>query len=282
MNASPYRVSTITANGHIGCNLDILLFEQHARIVDSEPFGIAYLKFKGTRGVHPNPKHPSNAVPEEEGKKKRGRKGKTPVSPPNKPFDNQVTIIYKVRAGNTPNIKLFRNGNIHMTGIKSEEEGIEIIKHLGNEVRYIYKQGHPIIDNVDAVNPGEFVIRMINSDFSIPFRINRTKLHELLMKDYGCVSSFHDKYPGVKAQYFWNKWSAVQNGICQCTKECDGKGSGNGDGECKKVTVSVFHSGNVLITGANKLEQIDETYQFVTGIFKDKQHEIEIRSIARN
>ena len=28
--------------------------------------------------------------------------------------------------------------------------------------------------------------------------------------------------------------------VCQCNRICNGKGLGNGDGDCKKVTIAVF------------------------------------------
>ena len=36
------------------------------------------------------------------------------------------------------------------------------------------------------------------------------------------------------------------NGICNCKTQCNGKGK---NGFCKKITVAVFNSGKIIITG---------------------------------
>ena len=62
--------------------------------------------------------------------------------------------------------------------------------------------------------------------------------------------------------YYWNKdyHDYPIKGKCYCTKKCTGKGNGEGDGNCKKVTTAVFQSGSVLITGGRSMEQ--EMYRF--------------------
>ena len=38
-------------------------------------------------------------------------------------------------------------------------------------------------------------------------------------------------------------------GICKCDCNCNGKGEGLGIGDCKRVTIAVFNSGKIIITG---------------------------------
>ena len=45
-----------------------------------------------------------------------------------KKFYNQSTLIVKMKNGNRVNLKIFRNGGIQMTGLKSVEEGIECVE----------------------------------------------------------------------------------------------------------------------------------------------------------
>ena len=45
-------------------------------------------------------------------------------------------------------------------------------------------------------------------------------------------------------------------GICKCSGICHGKGCGNGDGECKGVTIAIFEKGKILITGARNKDQL--------------------------
>ena len=58
-------------------------------------------------------------------------------------------------------------------------------------------------------------------------------------------------------------------GSCYCNGLCGGKGSGNGEQACKKVTVSAFQSGSIIITGANTTRQIFDSYHFINNIITD-------------
>ena len=72
--------------------------------------------------------------------------------------------------------------------------------------------------------------------------------------------------------YYWNKSYKDKPipGKCYCTKRCIGKGTGDGDGNCKKVTTAVFQSGSVLITGGRSMEQIQDGYDFINNILKNE------------
>ena len=123
----------------------------------------------------------------------------------------------------------------------------------------------------------EFAIRMINCDFALPYKIRRKKLHELLISaKYNNACSFQPvDYPGVKLQYYWNNdIKFACNGRCLCEIQCLGKGTGCGLNQCKKVTVSVFDSGKILITGANTFEQVNSAYEYINKVFKENEKQI--------
>ena len=65
-----------------------------------------------------------------------------------------------------------------------------------------------------------------------------------------------------------------QEGICQCTKQCDGKGDGNGNGNCKKITIATFQSGNIIITGARCNKQTMDAYNFINRVLRTNYNEI--------
>lgn len=267
--ATPYRVSTITCNGDIGVHVVLRMFFDNVAIVpidelrakSSPGFVWAQFEFNEHRGVYPK---------KQKTKKKTSSKKTTPTS-----FDNQVTVIYYIKDGYMPNIKLFKNGNIHMTGVRTREDGQMIVEAMHQMVRHI-NASVGCVDSVRKDNVSQeigafnFIIRMINSDFSIPFRIRRKELHMLLISNaYSNISSFQPgTYPGVKVQYFFNKLNARQNGSCCCNALCDGKGCGTA---CKKVTIAIFESGKILITGANEFDQVDEAYKFICKVLLDNQ-----------
>jgi hypothetical protein len=216
-------------------------------------------------------------------------------------FDNQATVLYKMHDINGkvyyPNIKLFRNGSIQMTGIRSPKDGEHIADLVAHEVNRIRETVPTVIENaapitnaptthetetlsstevksdpiappiVPDVHATNFKIRMINCDFGVPFKIRRKKLHQLLISPpYNNACSFQPvDYPGVKLQYYWNNRNA-QHGNCRCDTHCFGKGTGDGMGQCKKVTVSIFDSGKILITGANSFTQVNVAYKYICDV----------------
>lgn len=271
---TPYRVSTITCNGSIGSSIDLNILYKQVKLSDNCDAGnFVWVEFgtENSRGIYPKKRRPNLA----------GRKS----------FDNQVTMIYKIRDGYAPNIKVFRNGNIQMTGIRSPDDGKNMVDLISNEVKRIALYADPSITQIDEIKPRDFKIRMINSDFSFDFRIRRKDLHMLLISNnYNTISSFQPgTYPGVKIQYFWNEKSTNKNGHCECRNQCHGRG-GNIDttsidplqkleNQCKKVTISVFESGKILITGATSYEQIDEAYIYIVGVIQENIHRIKKANI---
>ena len=107
---------------------------------------------------------------------------------------------------------------------------------------------------------------MINSDFNVGSAINRENLHQLMVSNE-MYSSFEPCiYPGVNIKYFYN--SCHQGGACKCERVCNGKGLGNGDGNCRRITIAVFKSGNIIITAAMNREQLEVCYKFIDGFIK--------------
>ena len=46
------------------------------------------------------------------------------------------------------------------------------------------------------------------------------------------------------------------------------KGSGNGNGDCKKITIA-FQSGSVIITGAREILHIEKAQNFINRVFRE-------------
>lgn len=174
-------------------------------------------------------------------------------------FYNQVTLhISNTKRINT---KIFNNGRIQMTGIKLETQGKETIELFLSEINKLSDENKRLIfdtTEIKQVEPIETVL--INSDFDIYNEVNRENLHRLIV-DYGYYSSYEPcTYPGVNIKYYYNP---VKNnfGICDCDKPCSGKGK---DNTCKKITIAVFKSGKIIITGGRNKGNIDSAYKFIT------------------
>lgn len=189
-------------------------------------------------------------------------------------FQNQATVIVNLAQGNRVNLKIFRNGKLQMTGLKSNEGGVTACKTLINTLQQLHTI-NPNIVTFHSENPipDNFNIVLINSDFSVGFKIKRDELYHILFQKNIFVSYEPDIYPGVNAKYYYNSFNNY-SGICNCTSPCDGKGDGNGNGCCKKVTIATFQSGNIIITGARNDKQTEAAYLFINELFKNHYHEI--------
>ena len=165
------------------------------------------------------------------------------------------------------NAKIFNNGKIQMTGVNSEEnavKAVQIIKKILNT------NNNAALKDVNSIisNDTEFKTVLINSDYDCKFEIQREKLNYLLINNYGLSVSYEpENYPGVKIAYFWNKLNNInKTGICSCNTKCTGKVTGVTENSCKKVTVAIFQSGKIIITGGNSTEQINDAYAFINNI----------------
>ena len=268
------RISTMTATCHTNLKVDLALICGHVSLVsmeDEKKEGILKTMYAG----------------ENRGSSRRDSKSSKKSG---KVFYNQATLIiriWKSTYSDEVNLKLFNNGNIQMTGLKSEEDGYRAVNILYTSVKDITvdsKNAVEIIQPQHTSQPVDFAISnfdivLINSDYSAEFLIKREKLHALLIQEYDIVSSYEPcTYPGVNSKYYWNKdymdRSKYKPGVCYCSKPCNGKGVGDGDGCCKKVTIAIFQSGKLIITGAKTYQQITDAYDFINDVFKKNYSEV--------
>lgn len=195
-----------------------------------------------------------------------------------KTFFNQSTIVLRkaINSDKTQfkevNVKLFGNGGIQMTGIPAEDFAKETLSWLLEE---LYKVKGSVFSEKPTLQ--KFKVQLINSDYQVAHPINRTALHNILSRTYGLFSTFESTiYQGVNTKYYYNETHPDPDrpGICLCTKRCRGQGSGSGPGECKRITMSVFQTGKIIITGGRYLYQLEEAYNFLNRVLQDHAEEV--------
>ena len=278
------RISTMTATCHTNLDVNLAVICHYCPLVQadgSEKEGILKTMHQGIiRGASRRDKKTS---------KKTG-----------KVFYNQATIILKLwkdTGEDEVNLKLFNNGNVQMTGLKSESDGTRAVNILYSVIRDLEATPEQIATLAEKLETepekiplkavtlpadeefgiSNFEIVLINSDYSAEFLIKRDVLHHLLINTYDIFSSYEPcTYPGVNSKYFWNEdyLDKPKKGHCYCTRVCNGKGNGKGNGNCKKVTIAIFQSGKLIITGAKTHTQINDAYNFINGVFRDNFQEI--------
>lgn len=255
LQPTKYKVSTITATGKLNTLIDLPTFYQEAELVpfESRENGFVYIEYgidkESTifRGFNKKLLLP---------KKKKKKDGKR--------FDNQVTVILRYDTTQYVNVKVFKNGNVQMTGVKHIDRGEEVILKVEEQVRKIHLRGIEIAKTFMTLAGDNYKVCLINSDFRMGMQIRRDRLNKIVQTEYKIYSSFEPcTYPGVKILYCWNSDHGDGDGVCKCSCECKGKGTGRGEGQCKNITIAVFQSGCIIITGAQMYKQIDEAYQFI-------------------
>lgn len=267
---SQYKVSTITAVATISTCIDLDVFYAQLTLGEGTGEEEGGIVFAGM-GAHPNVRtrgtRPSTS-------KKR------PSAVAHRFCDHQVTVIYRTppqagRPAEFHNIKVFHNGNVQLTGVKSLDAGRLAVSHIALMVMQIALR-HPDILPLGLVNAppraANFRACLINSDFRAGYVLRRDRLYALLSgPEYNVQCVFETYYPGVKAQFMWNASKALdvrgQDGVCRCGAPCSGKGDGSIAGACRKITMSVFQSGCCIITGAHAYEQLEDAYAFMTAVF---------------
>ena len=256
---TPCKISTITATGGVNSLINLHNFYENVNIGTAK--GVVYIECEKRYGTCENLFRGKNLMLKSTKKKKEIKR-----------FDNQVTCIVSLNEINYVNVKVFRNGKIQMTGLKHIDQGRSIIDFIIESLKEIHSRGIDVV-SVDTLLNVDYKIQLINSDFKVGIEIRRDKLNRLIQITYGVLSSFEPCiYPGVKIQFFWNiKRKDNHTGICDCEGFCDGRGNR----DCKKITIAVFQSGCIIITGAQTCQQIDDAYTFICNVILKHKEEIE-------
>lgn len=259
MIITPLRISTMTTTCQMGSKI---VLDNLFKDVKTIPYwylgeGILKMEYKGeTKGICRN-----------DIMLRRKRVKKT--------FFNQSSLVVRllvdVNTWKEVNIKLFSNGGVQMTGVPDDRTGQKAIEWLAHEIEEKYPATFPTARKIHR-----YETQLVNSDYSIGVPIRREKLHKILVETYGLFSTFESTiYQGVNTKFYFNKARKTgPPGICLCPTPCEGTGSGEAIGDCKRITISPFQTGRIIITGARSLEQIEEAYHFMNDIFKKHASEI--------
>lgn len=195
-----------------------------------------------------------------------------------KSFFNQSTIVLRRKITDDDeknegdyhwkevNVKLFANGGIQMTGVTSEPFARRAMEWLLQTIQSLPESPFPSPPSIQR-----FSIQLINTDYALNKFINQDALHKILINEYNLFSMLEKTiYQGINTKFFYNTRDPGQ-GICQCKQFCKGQGTGEGEGECKRITMSIFRTGRIIITGARQIHQIDAAYDFLNRVFDRHQ-----------
>tara|TARA_B100000886_G_C20404648_1_gene484166 strand:- start:818 stop:1714 length:897 start_codon:yes stop_codon:yes gene_type:complete len=231
------KISTISATCFLGVNLNLPDIYKYIKLDKNKIITIKYKTFVKSLEVQ----------------KKRKKKKNC--------FQNQMTVEIKPDLKDYPNskvsVKIFKNGSIQMSGIKSVEAVNtvlnKLIKELSKQLGVIEDNAIKeinFIENNEKIEVSKFKIDMINCGFLCGYEINRENLYNRLLKHNVECKYEPSIHAGVNIKYHPS------------------------DNE-KKVSVFIFESGNIIITGAKNVINIMEAYNFVTDFLSLNKKDIE-------
>ena len=271
LNISPVRISTMVTTAHVGTLIHLERLFDAIRVIPYWDLtnGVLKMDFRGrTKGTSWK-----DILQKSNKKAAEGEGGDTKTF-----FFNQATIVVRMEIAPMQwkeiNIKLFQNGGVQMTGVRSEVMSQRAIEWLVTHIQSTITD-QTVFEGPVAIH--KMQIQLVNTDFSIGAKIRRDALYKVLSEKYNLTVSYEPSiYQGVKTKYFYNdcRPASCPPGLCPCEKLCKGTGDGTALGQCKKITISPFQTGQIIITGARKMEQIDDAYRFMRRLFETHADEV--------
>jgi len=254
------KVSTITVN----CEIDSLFNTVNiGKYIDMSANDIFYVKY----GDGPDEFREITGAMGKQLRRKNIKKDSSGKKKTKKLFFNQAQISIKFTDKSKATVKIFKNGSIQIAGCKGPQNLLDILEIICNRLKKVkaiidpYTTNKIILkpfatkpENLTVSNIYGYKISLINTNFLIGFYINREKLYKLLLRERkDCVYE-----PCVHA--------------CVNIKFISSSGV--------EISIFVFESGSIIITGAKKGKCIIEAYNYITKFLCENYGEIVLTSIS--
>jgi TATA-box binding protein (TBP) (component of TFIID and TFIIIB) len=145
-------------------------------------------------------------------------------------------------------IFIFPNGKVKAAGVQTINTIKVMVDELIETIRYV---NLPIVEDIEKLGVENIKIQMICSDFKIkPVKedsdgwcLKQEELKNILVKQgYSATFSALSRYPGINVKFP----SIIEHG--------------------KQISLLIFRSGSIIITGAKNVTDISESYIFITDI----------------
>lgn len=204
-------------------------------------------------------------------------------------FYNCATLQIVLGESKCANAKLFNNGKIQLTGIPHPDLGttaVQIISDLIKSIPDCKESNQKIVFDKKHVKLKYYKTVMINTCYDMKISIDRDITSQILSERFNFSTVWEgDGYPGVRVLYYYNKDTVgtENEGRCICSlnddekskDKCDGKGTGCGKYDCRKISIAVFQSGKVIIAGGCKdADPIYSVYNTFNKVVSSIVHEI--------
>ena len=184
-------------------------------------------------------------------------------------FYNSLKIDSKIQ-GNNISAKIFKNGKIHITGCRT----IEIVHKVPVIYKNYLENYYPeCIVDIESYTLYDQTICMINTLTNLNREIDRENMKNIINDNTiynggNWRSAIRPKrHQGVIARYLTNKSRDIYKDKAAIPAKVPGQ-----------VTVIIFRSGKVIITGGKTLEDIKEAYDGIVKIVRDNEKTVQYDS----
>ena len=219
----------------------------------------------------------------------------------NRYFRNALSVVIKVE-DKLVNFKLSANGKFQMTGIKRHAHAVRCIQHLWEHIlqlddHTLYTSHNPKDKSVSVI----IKTVMTNIDFSLGFLVNRenldkyvnevTDFNSLLETSFGYTGcnikmpiegggeAIYGELETITLDFTSGEWTTNITSYNDYIKMLS---TSDRNKETRKVrynTFLVFHSGNVILSGAT-MKSMKIAYERFLGIIQDIKPQIEEKLIT--
>ena len=175
-----------------------------------------------------------------------------------KNFYNQNTIIICIGVDRFINIKLFKNGSLQMSGCTQLLDANIAISKLIFRLSIIIKNelndDIQFVENISDLKLVKINIDFINSNFGVNYLINKVNLYQLLTE---------------------------QNILCRLTAKHACLNIKHKISSDIYISIFVFQTGSIIITGAKTAENIRDAYIFIVKFLNKHKSKIIKRDISK-
>ena len=162
-------------------------------------------------------------------------------------------------------VKIFPNGKVQIAGLNNIKSCAYIIRKVHNKCKLFY-------EDLKNSHISDVKIAMINSDLKLNKALNLTKFCEIL--SYNSVQSEGNflsiiyqpiKYPAINTKFICD---SNLNEYYKHTYKYSFKKKFN-----KTISILIFRSGSIIITGGNNIEEYLFTYDYLLKLINiNKNH----------
>lgn len=275
------NVSTLVINCKLGTKINLRKIAYYFDFKNTKIQYINYSAFRPHRLAIEN-----NEYVLLKKKKKRSTKSKKQKKRPD--FDNQITLVFnseekknETKKEGIVNVKLFKNGTLHLTGCKRLSNFIEILCAIYEYLKdseYIMINGKlneiKYFENIEDICVRDIRVEMINSNFEVFHEIDRMILHNILLENNACSTYDSCEQHGVNINYkiknpSYEKYMLTKDDI---TEVSEPHIIPNEFIKCS--TISIFESGRIIATGAKNFRGIMLSHKFICDFLKDNYDKI--------